>query len=114
MSLVEDQEIDLVDRDERAHEAVVEDVCGADDGLVLGQVLLPDLLVPEVATQVSPESVDGLIEIALQHGILLEDESDAVDEKEGNAWRASGSSALKFLVQHVSQQQHGDQSLARA
>lgn len=41
-------------------------------------MLLPDRLAPKVTAHISAEPVDLLVEVALQHRMLLEDEGDAV------------------------------------
>lgn len=60
------------------HEAIIQDLYRADNHHVFFEVLLPFLLFPEVATHVPTKALDLLVEIAFEHGKLLEYQSHTV------------------------------------
>jgi len=65
MRFVENQEIDLVDGDKSMHETLIQNFCCADNDHVLLKMLCPDASMPKIATHVSTEAFDLLVEIVL-------------------------------------------------
>ena len=57
---------------------------------------------------------DRMVEVVLQYRELLIDESDGIDEKEGNLGRFASVSSGQLLVDRIPQKQDGDESLSSA
>ena len=85
MGLVEDEKINLVDVDEGVMQALVENLCCADNGHVVGKHALPQFLAPQMVNHLPAELVDGMIQVAIKHSMLLKDERDFVDEEKRNS-----------------------------
>lgn len=79
MSLVENEQVDLLHLDERMHEALSEDLGGADNDHVLIEMLCPYLLRPEVAAHGTTEALHFLVEVSFEYGELLKNQSHGVD-----------------------------------
>lgn len=78
MSFVEDEEIDLIHGDERVHQALIENFCRTNNDHVLVEDFPPSLFRPKVAAHFSAKSFNLLIQIALEHRKLLEDQCHTV------------------------------------
>ncbi len=122
MSFVEDEHVDLVDRDERVHETLIENIGRADDDHVLAEISVPYILAPQIASHVTTETFDLLVQVTLEHGILLEYQRDAVDlslvsglptisrfgsyQEECNSRRPAKPTMLQLLIENISQQEN--------
>jgi len=62
---VEDQEIDLVNGYESMHETLIQNFCCADNDHILRKMFFPNASMPKVATHVSTEALDPLVEVVL-------------------------------------------------
>lgn len=62
---VEDQEIDLVDGDKCMHETLIQNLCCAANDHILLEMLFPDASMPKIATHISTEPFDLLVQIVL-------------------------------------------------
>lgn len=76
---IKDEKINIIDRYEGVHQALVEYFCCAHNHLVLREVLCPSLLHPEVAAHFPAEALDLLIQITLEYCKLLKDKGDAIN-----------------------------------
>ncbi len=61
MCFVENQEIYLVNADERMHETLIQDLCCTNNDHVLRKVLVPDAFLPKFTAHVSAEAFDLLV-----------------------------------------------------
>ncbi len=61
------------------HKTLIQNFCCADNDHVLRKMLFPDASMPKIATHVSTEALDPLVEVVLQDRKLLENESYAVN-----------------------------------
>lgn len=72
-------------------EACVEDLGCADDGHVLIEDLVPELLARDFIDHLAADFLNTVVQVAGQNGMLLEDKSNLVDKEEGNAfWESLG------------------------
>lgn len=78
VGFIEDQDVDLTRFDEAIEQALVENLACADNHHVLGEVIIPDLLVPKVWSHRTENVCHILVEIVLQHSRLLKHKSHAV------------------------------------
>lgn len=97
VGFVEDQEVDLVDLNEAAVEAVQQDLGCADNHHVFSQLLVPkfsglhdDGLAVELG--------DGVLKIGAEDGILLEAEGDLFDQEECNLGSLSNGPVFQLLI----------------
>ena len=132
VGFVEDEQVDLAHGHERMHQTLIEHIGSADDDHVLLEVGPPDFVAPQITSHVAAEPFDLLVEVAFKHGILLEDERDAINlslhqrdrksapervfryEEERNPRRLSRATVLELFVQNVSEEQDRNQRLARS
>lgn len=84
---------------------VAQDFGSANNDHIFLNVFVPYSLVPQVNTHVSAEHIHGLIQISLQNMVLLENELDRVNQKEGDSLSHFVRPILKFLGENVSQEQ---------
>ena len=112
---IKDQQVDLVHSDVGMGEALVEDLGGADNGHILVKGLLPKGLAErDILDHVPAEFLNGIVQVAGQHGMLLEHESNLVDEEESDALGKSLRSVLQLILDDPSQKQGSNESLAGA
>ena len=78
VSFIKYKQANLVDGNERMHEAVIQDLYCADNDHVFFKVLLPLFLLPEVATHVPTKAFNLLVQIAFEYSKLLEYQSDTI------------------------------------
>lgn len=83
MGFVENEQVDLIDVDERVHQALAQDISRADNDHVFLKMLLPCLLGPKLALHRSAEAIDFVVQIGLEHSELLEHQGDRVDLRLG-------------------------------
>lgn len=63
MCFIEDKQVDAVDCDEGVHEALVKHFCCTDNYHVVTEMLLPDILRPQVAAHLTTETLNVLIQV---------------------------------------------------
>lgn len=73
MSFIEYQKVDLLDRDECMHQAVIQDFGRAHNCHVLTEMFIPRSFVPEIRAHVAAKAVNLVIEIAFEDSKLLKD-----------------------------------------
>jgi hypothetical protein len=78
VGFIEDQNVDLTHFDESIEQALMDDLACADNYHAFGEVVIPDLLVPEIWSHRTEYVCHILVEIVLQHRRLLEHKSHAV------------------------------------
>ena len=79
MRFVEDQEVDLVKRDEGMHETLIQNLGGADYHHVIFEKLFPNRFGPKITPHFATKALDLLVQIAFQDRKLLKDQCDTVD-----------------------------------
>lgn len=104
VSLVEDEKVDLVHVDKGMVETLIKHIRGADYDPIIPESLIPQVLTPDVIDQLSAEPRDWLIKVAFEHGILLKNKSNFVDQKKGNPPWVSGGLIFEFLFDNPSQE----------
>lgn len=83
VSLVKDQQVDLIHPNKCVEQALVQYLCRADNSHVLLEVVLPRLLAPEVCAHGTVEVSHALIQVVAQDSRLLENQRDAVHLLQG-------------------------------
>jgi hypothetical protein len=78
VGFIEDQNIDLTHFDETIEQALIENLARADNYHTFGEVIIPDLLIPEVWSHRAENVAHILVEIVLQHSRLLKHKSHAL------------------------------------
>lgn len=76
--LVEDEEIDLIHRNEGMHQALIEDLGCTDNDHIFCEHFPPSPLCPKIAAHLTTEALDLLVEITFKYSKLLEDEGHAI------------------------------------
>lgn len=79
VGLIEDEKVDIIDRYEGVHQALIEYLCCAHNDFVFRKVLCPSLFYPEVAAHFPTKAFNLLIQIALEYCKLLEDKGHAIN-----------------------------------
>lgn len=78
VGFIEDQNVDLTHFDETIEQALIENLARADNYHTFGEVIIPDLLIPEVWSHRAENVAHILVEIVLQHSRLLKHKSHAL------------------------------------
>ena len=78
MGLVKDKKVYLINRNERMRQALMEYLSCTNNDHVFLEDLPPSLFGPKIAAHLTTEAINFLIEIALEHRELLEDERHTV------------------------------------
>jgi len=72
VSFIEYQQVDLIHLNERMHEALKEDFCGAHEHHVFCEMLFPHRLRPQIGTHCTAEALNLLVEVTFENRELLE------------------------------------------
>ena len=62
--LVEDEEVDLINRNECMHKALIQDVGSTNNDHVVSEVPSPFAFVPEIAPHLAAETINLLVKVA--------------------------------------------------
>lgn len=82
MSLIEDQQVNLVNPDIGVQQTLVQDLRGTDYHHILAKMFVPSLLVPQVCSHRPKEMSHILVQIVAQNSRLLVYEGDAIHLKD--------------------------------
>ena len=70
---IKDEKVYLIDGYKGVHQALIKNLCCAHNDFVLSKVFGPGFFNPEVAAHFSTKAFNLLIQVAFEHGELLED-----------------------------------------